>query len=134
MGSGIAKEYRMNAPVAVPAEAAGPSSPDPAAFEFAELELSLALADTTREDFATTVRAALASAEGLLLFIMPAPDGAMVAASRIGSAGAQRIVLLVLDSQDGQISIEPGETSSHPLAGLAMSYAGVMDHLPAIAA
>lgn len=124
----------MNAPVAVSADAEAPLSPPSVVADLSEIELVLALADLAADGFDAAVKSALDSAGGTLLFTMPAPDQSRVAAASIGAEGARRIVLFVLDADGKEVHVENSEGSAHPIAGLAASYAGVMDHLPAIAA
>lgn len=117
----------MDAHDSAPAEAATSSS------DISDLELALNLADLPAGGFDASVTAALASAGATLLFLMPAPDGSRVAAASIGEGAARQVLLVVLAS-DGAVSVETPEASASPIAGLAASYARVMDHMPAIAA
>jgi hypothetical protein len=88
------------------------------------------------EDFGVVVSGALEAVGGTLLFKVRAGAGdeAMhVAAAAVGAADARQFLLLSLPIHGGQLKVETAQRSANPLAGIAASYAGLMDALQAAA-
>jgi hypothetical protein len=81
------------------------------------------------EDFEESVRMALAAVGGELLFQMSlenVEDCRHVAAVSLGS-GEQRRVALVILPPEGVMRIEPADSSTNPVAGIARSYVGLVE-------
>ena len=107
----------------------------------AELELALELnddvpgeSDAAAEpagDYATSIRQALDTTGGHLLFHMPAEDGAGEVAAVAVGVGEERKVLMVTIPRDGEMRIVPSDRSPSPLARIAPSFADVMERLAA---
>ena len=97
--------------------------------------LSIDPADVASAGFEPTLRAALASAGGTLLFIMPGRAGEKSVAAVSVEIGETRDTLLaILENDDGVVRLESANGSSQPVAGLALSWTRVMERMPAIAA
>ena len=97
--------------------------------------LSIDPADVASTGFEPTLRAALEKAGGALLFIMPGRAGEKsVAAVSIEKGENRDTLLAILQSDDGVVRLESANGSSHPVAGLALSWTRVMERMPAIAA
>ncbi len=87
-------------------------------------------------DFENVVRGALEAVGGSLLFKMKvgnAGEGQHVAAAAVGIGEARQFLLLTLAAGGGQLKVEPAGRSASPLAGIAASYAGLMDVFQAAA-
>ena len=87
-------------------------------------------------DFGEVVRGALEAVGGALLFKVRVGtgDAAMhAAAAVVGSGDARQFLLLSLPIHGGQLKVETAQRSSNPLAGIAASYAGLMDAFHAAA-
>ena len=115
------------------------TAPDPDAgqsLETVELELALQFQDFVEHGFEGSVKRAVDSVGGRLLFQMRldgAQDCDRVAAVAMRTGEAEKFALIVLPSDGGAPRGEPAETSSNPLAGIAAAYAGLMDQLGAAA-
>ena len=87
-------------------------------------------------DFENVVRGALEAVGGSLLFKMKVGDGGAgqhVAAAAVGIGEARQFLLLTLAAAGGQLKVETAARSASPLAGIAASYAGLMDAFQAAA-
>ena len=84
-------------------------------------------------DFEDVVRGALEAVGGSLLFKMKVGDEQHVAAAAVGSGEARQFLLLTLAAGGGQLKVETASRSASPLAGIAASYAGLMDVFQAAA-
>lgn len=115
------------------------TAPDPDAgqsLETVELELALQFQDFVEHGFEGSVKRAVDSVGGRLLFQMRldgAQDCDRVAAVAMRTGEAEKFALIVLPSDGGSPRVEPAETSRNPLAGIAAAYAGLMDQLGAAA-
>jgi hypothetical protein len=111
-----------------------------------EAQTLLAAADTkllappehevSDNDFEEVVRGALEAVGGTLLFKMKvgADDEAHhAAAAAVGLGEGRQFLLLTLPTHGGQLKVETTSRSNSPLAGIAESYAGLMDVLKAAA-
>jgi hypothetical protein len=108
----------------------------PTSLEVVELEFALDLADMSA-GFDEAARAAADATGGALLFTMPAvglPDCSRVAAVSLVGAGERELVLVILGEDGKTTRIEKAEYNASPLAGLAASFARVMERMPAVAA
>lgn len=93
-------------------------------------------AEVSDEEFGEVVRGALEAVGGTLLFKVRvgAEDAAMhVAAAAVGNDAARQFLLLSLPIHGGQLKVETAQRSANPLAGIAASYAGLMDAFRAAA-
>jgi len=105
--------------------------------ETVELELVLGLTDFTIANFDDQIKSVAGQAGSELLFAMPAsfiPDCSRVAAVSTGAGEKRQIVLVILDADGKTVRTEKSQNSSNPFAGLAASYAYVMERMPAVAA
>jgi hypothetical protein len=92
--------------------------------------------EVSDEDFGMVVSGALEAVGGALLFKVRAGAGdeAMhVAAAAVGAGDARQFLLLSLPIHGGQLKVETAHRSTNPLAGIAASYAGLMDAFQAAA-
>ncbi len=104
--------------------------------EIVELEFALDLADLSA-GFDEAVRTAADVTGGALLFIMPAvglPNCSRIAAISLTGAGERELVLVILGEDGKTTRIEKAADNASPFAGLAASFARVMERMPAIAA
>jgi hypothetical protein len=99
--------------------------------------MSTVLREVSDDDFEEVVRGALEAVGGTLLFKMKVGAGGEAlhaAAAAVGQGTSSRqFLLLTLPTQGGQLKVETTSRSSSPLAGIAESYAGLMDVLKAAA-
>jgi hypothetical protein len=96
----------------------------------AKIEAALQTQDTVSQDFESSLRAALAATGGALLFQMRIDKETIrehVAAISVGTGENRRFFLVILPVDGGKLQIEPVETSTNPLAGIAAAYAGLVD-------
>ena len=97
--------------------------------------LSIDPAEVASAGFEPTLRATLEKARGTLLFIMPGRAGEKsVAAVSVEKGETRDTLLAIMESDDGVVRLESANGSSHPVAGLALSWTRVMERMPAIAA
>ncbi len=92
--------------------------------------------DVTDKDFEEVVRSALEAVGGRLLFkvrIGIDREQQHVAAAAVGDGKARQFLVLTLPAGGGQLKVETAARSSSPLAGIAASYAGLMDVFKAAA-
>ena len=90
----------------------------------------------SENDFETVVNGALEAVDGTLLFKMqvgPSDTGEHVAAAAVGNGESRQFLLLTLPASGGKLKVETVSASVSPLAGIAESYAGLMDVLKAAA-
>jgi len=90
----------------------------------------------SEEAFDQVLVGALEAVGGELLFKVCVDDGSQsehVAAAAIGIGGERHFLLLTLPTSGGHLKVETVATSSNPLAGIAESYAGLMDVFKAAA-
>ena len=57
-----------------------------------------------------------------------------VAAVSVEKGETRDTLLAIMESDDGVVRLESANGSSHPVAGLALSWTRVMERMPAIAA
>ncbi len=84
------------------------------------------------DHFDEVVQGALEAVSGELLFkasIIEAGERVHVAAASVGLGDNRQFLLLTLPDVGGQLKVEPASRSKSPLAGIAESYAGLMDVL-----
>jgi hypothetical protein len=101
-----------------------------------ELLAAPVLPEVSDHDFEEVVRGALEAVGGTLLFKMKVgADGEAhhAAAAVVGLGASRQFLLLTLPTKGGQLKVETTSRSSDPLAGIAESYAGLMDVLKAAA-
>jgi hypothetical protein len=113
-----------------------PESPALLADPDAVLLSSPVLHEVSDDDFEEVVRGALEAVGGTLLFKMKvgADDEAHhAAAAAVGLGESRQFLLLTLPTHGGQLKVETTSRSKSPLAGIAESYAGLMDVLKAAA-
>jgi len=92
--------------------------------------------EVSDDDFEEVVRGALEAVGGTLLFKMKVgADGEAhhAAAAVVGLGASRQFLLLTLPVNGGQLKVETTSRSNDPLAGIAESYAGLMDVLKAAA-
>ncbi|WP_437344214.1 hypothetical protein [Mesorhizobium marinum] len=92
--------------------------------------------EVSDQEFEQVVRGALEVVEGTLLFKMKTSvDGETqhAAAAVVGLGEGRQFLLLTLPATGGQLKVETASHSRSPLAGIAESYAGLMDVLKAAA-
>jgi hypothetical protein len=115
----------------------GPTDDGPEAPPQAETKLlAPPRPEVSDEDFGVVVSGALEAVGGALLFKVRAGSGdeAMhVAAAAVGAGDARQFLLLSLPIHGGQLKVETAQRSSNPLAGIAASYACLMDAFHAAA-
>lgn len=125
----VAGKAPREIPSAIPASTDQPDTGKPDMMGF---ELALQLQDLQSSGFEEAVTAAVDSVGGKVLFDMPLPeetDCQRVAAVSVGS-GKERALVLVMLPKDGEaLRVETVEESSHPVAGIVVAYAGLMNHL-----
>jgi hypothetical protein len=95
-----------------------------------KLETASQNEDIVSRDFEHSLRAALTATGGALLFQMHIDNEAAhehVAAISVGKADNRQFFLVILPAGGGTLKIEPVETSSNPLAGIAAAYARLVD-------
>jgi hypothetical protein len=93
-------------------------------------------AEVSDEDFGEVVRGALEAVGGALLFKVRVGAGETdmhVAAAAVGAPEARQFLLLSLPIHGGQLKVETAQRSTNPLAGIAASWAGLMDAFQAAA-
>ncbi len=81
-------------------------------------------------EFETVVRGALEAVGGTMLFkvrIDAENAGHHAAAAAVGTGDTRQFLLLTLPLHGGSLKVETTASSSSPLAGIAASYAGLMD-------
>jgi hypothetical protein len=104
----------------------------PVSLEAVELELALGTLSLNDIGFEGSLRKALEGTGGTLLFSLPAsfiPDCQRAAAITVGR-GEDRQIMMVMLSADGEtLRVESGDGDAGALAGLAASYAGVMERM-----
>jgi hypothetical protein len=96
----------------------------------AKIEAALQNEDIVSQDFENSLRAALTATGGALLFQMHIDNETAhehVAAISVGAGKDRRFFLVILPADGGKLRVEPVETSSNPLAGIAAAYAGLVD-------
>ncbi len=89
-------------------------------------------AQVSDDHFDEVVQGALEAVSGELLFkasVIEAGEKVHVAAASVGLGDARQFLLLTLPDAGGQLKVEPAARSKNPLAGIAESYAGLMDVL-----
>lgn len=87
-------------------------------------------------EFAEVVDGALEAVGGRLLFKMRLDgegNGEHVAAAAVEAGGDRQFLLLTLPASGGTLKVEAASKSGNPLAGIAASYAGLMDAFQAAA-
>lgn len=90
----------------------------------------------SEEEFAEVVDGALEAVGGKLLFKMRLDtdgEGEHVAAASVDAGGNRQFLLLTLPANGGALKVESASRSGNPLAGIAASYAGLMDVFQAAA-
>lgn len=90
----------------------------------------------SEEEFAEVVDGALEAVGGKLLFRMRVDndgEGEHVAAAAVDAGGNRQFLLLTLPANGGALKVESASKSGNPLAGIAASYAGLMDVFQAAA-
>ena len=90
----------------------------------------------SEQDFEAVVRGALEAVGGSLLFkvrLGTGDEGHHVAAAVVGVGEARQFLLLTLPASGGPLKVETAARSGNPLAGIAASYAGLMDVFQAAA-
>ncbi len=118
------QDHNDNSPETTPAEA---SATQPVA-----LLAPPATAEISDEEFNDVVSGALESVGGTLLFkvkVVEGPAALHVAAAVVGLGDSRQFLLLSLPVLGGQLKVETITRSNSPLAGIAESYAGLMDVL-----
>ncbi|MBL8578932.1 MAG: hypothetical protein JNK47_17065 [Mesorhizobium sp.] len=106
------------------ATASSPSAPT--------AEPSVEPVQVSDDHFDEVVQGALEAVSGELLFkasVIEAGEKVHVAAASVGLGDARQFLLLTLPDAGGQLKVEPAARSKNPLAGIAESYAGLMDVL-----
>ena len=104
--------------------------------ELVELEFALDMADISA-GFDEAAKAAADATGGSLLFTMPTvaiPGCSRVAAICLCERSDRELVLVILGEDGKTTRVETVAESANPLAGLATSWARVMERMPAIAA
>ena len=94
------------------------------------------LREVSDQDFEEVVRGALEAVGGTLLFKMKVgadTEAHHAAAAAVGLGDSRQFLLLTLPTQGGQLKVETTSRSTSPLAGIAESYAGLMDVFKAAA-
>lgn len=92
--------------------------------------------DVADDEFGEAVHGALEAIGGILLFKVRIGTGESaqhVAAAAVGQGDARQFLLLSLPATGGQLKVETAALSSNPLAGIAASYANLMDAFQAAA-
>ena len=92
--------------------------------------------DISETDFEEVVRGALEAVGGTLLFKMRIDAEGQAhhaAAAAVGVGDGRQFLLLTLPTDGGQLKVETAARSASPLAGIAASYAGLMDVFKAAA-
>jgi len=90
----------------------------------------------SEDEFAEVVDEALEAVGGTLLFRMRLDadgKGEHVAAAAVGGGGERQFLLLTLPANGGALKVEAASKSENPIAGIAASYAGLMDVFQAAA-
>jgi len=90
----------------------------------------------SEEEFAEVVGGALEAVGGRLLFKMHVDrdgTGEHIAAASVGDGGGRQFLLLTLPASGGALKVETASKSGNPIAGIAASYAGLMDVFQAAA-
>ena len=125
----------MNAPDKLHSENAQ-AIEDGGSLEAIELELALKFQDFVADGFEGSVRRAVESVGGRLLFQMRldgAEDCQRVAAVSVGADEERKFALVVMPADGSAPRVEAIETSKNPLARITPAYAGLMDQLGAAA-
>jgi hypothetical protein len=105
--------------------------------EAVEFELALNAQDIVAKGFEAAVRRAAEMADGHFLFHMPAhavPDCQRVAAVSLASPDAPFTLLVLLGADGRSVRLEDAQASDNPLAGMAVSYGGLLAHLKSLPA
>lgn len=100
--------------------------------EAVELELALTNQDPLLDGFETALLKALKLVGGHLLFhvrVDNSPGRQRVAAVSVGEGPDRQVLLVVLPTHGGPMSVEAPDVADDPFAGLAASYAGLLDCL-----
>lgn len=93
----------------------------------------------SEDEFVEVVGGALEAVGGKLLFKMCVADdgedgeGHHVAAASVGDGGNRQFLLLTLPTGGGALKVETASKSTNPVAGIAASYAELMDVFQAAA-
>ena len=97
--------------------------------EAVELELALQNQNLISLGFEESIRTALQSTGGEILFQMrmEREDCQRIAAVRIGSGEEQQFALVIMPPGGGLMRVEPVDRSTNPLARITESYAGLVD-------
>jgi hypothetical protein len=88
--------------------------------------------EVSNTHFEDMVREAIEGVGGTLLFKMKVgdnDDAYHAAAAAVGDGDGRNFLLLTLPARGGQLKVETTAQSDDPLAGIAESYAGLMDVL-----
>jgi len=97
--------------------------------EAVELELALHNQNLISLGFEESIRTALQSTGGEILFQMRMEneDCQRIAAVRIGNREEQQFALVIMPPGGGLMRVEPVDRSKNPLARITESYAGLVD-------
>jgi len=90
----------------------------------------------SEDEFSEVVGGALEAVGGRLLFKMHLDrdgTGEHIAAASVGDGGGRQFLLLTLPASGGALKVEAASKSDNPIAGIAASYAGLMDVFQAAA-
>lgn len=123
----------MNAPMMNEPALAGAAPVFPS-LESIELELSLQCQDVIQHGFEGSVRRALTAAGGTLMFHMRTDsisDSRWVAVASMRDGEERKLIVITVPAEGNTLRVEAVEESDHPLAGIAVAYANVMDRLSA---
>lgn len=105
--------------------------------EAVEFELALNAQDIVASGFEAAVRRAADMADGSFLFHMPAhavEDCQRVAAVSLAGLDAPFTLLVLLGADGRSVRLEDAQASDNPLAGMAVSYGGLLAHLKSLPA
>ena len=97
-----------------------------------EALLSAGPVQVSDDHFDEVVQGALEAVSGELLFkasVIEAGERVHVAAASVGLGEGRQFLLLTLPDAGGQLKVETASRSKNPLAGIAESYASLMDVL-----
>src|SRR5262249_10072659 len=115
--------------LALAAEGSLAEMADTDSLEAVELELALHNQNLISLGFEESIRTALQTTGGEILFQMRVEneDCQRIAAVRIGSGEEQQFALVIMPPGGGLMRVEPVDRSTNPLARITESYAGLMD-------
>jgi hypothetical protein len=115
--------------VALAAEGGLAEAAETNSLEAVELELALQNQNLISLGFEDSIRTALKSTGGEILFQMrmEREDCQRIAAVRIGSGEEQQFALVIMPPGGGLMRVEPVDRSTNPLARITESYAGLVD-------